>query len=82
MTPRLEMAKKPYQEGDVFSYRLRKNRRGQFALSWKIDDAAGLLLILSWAVIVLVACVSKSIITNHHSATDSRPAGCRFPSGR
>ena len=45
---RLEMAKKRYEEGDVISYRLSKNRRGQFALSWKIDDAAGLLLILSW----------------------------------
>lgn len=37
---RLEGAKNRYAEGDVFNYRLTKNRQGQFTLTWKIDESA------------------------------------------
>jgi transposase len=37
---RLESAKNRYDVGEVFQYRLTKNRQGVFSLSWKIDTAA------------------------------------------
>jgi transposase len=37
---RLEGATKRYAEGELFQYRLKKNRRGSFSLTWKIDEAA------------------------------------------
>jgi transposase len=37
---RLENAKNRYDEGEVFQYKLRKKRGGEFTLSWKIDQAA------------------------------------------
>jgi transposase len=37
---RLEGAKNRYDVGEVFQYQLRKNRQGEFSLSWKIDQAA------------------------------------------
>lgn len=37
---RLEGARNRYVEGEVFQYRLTKQRGGKFSLSWKIDQAA------------------------------------------
>ncbi len=37
---RLEAARAKYDEGDLFVYELTRNRRGQFALIWKLDDKA------------------------------------------
>jgi transposase len=37
---RLEAAKNRYAEGEVFDYRLTKNRQGKFSLTWKIDQPA------------------------------------------
>jgi transposase len=36
---RLESAKNRYAEGEVFDYRLTKNRGGQFSLTWKINES-------------------------------------------
>lgn len=39
---RLEGARNRYEEGDIFQYQLRKSRKrkGEFSLTWKIDQAA------------------------------------------
>jgi len=37
---RLEGARNRYAEGDVFQYRLTKQRGGKFSVTWKIDQAA------------------------------------------
>ncbi|MGQ0635590.1 MAG: IS1634 family transposase [Planctomycetaceae bacterium] len=37
---RLEAARAKYDEGALFTYDLTRNRRGQFALSWKLDAKA------------------------------------------
>jgi transposase len=37
---RLESAKNRYAEGEVFDYRLTKNRQGKFSLTWKINQSA------------------------------------------
>jgi transposase len=37
---RLEAARAKYDEGELFIYELTRNRRGQFALSWKLDAKA------------------------------------------
>jgi transposase len=34
---RLESARAKYEEGDLFTYELTTNRRGQFSLTWRID---------------------------------------------
>ena len=37
---RLEAARAKYDEGELFTYDLTKDRRGQFSLTWKIDGQA------------------------------------------
>jgi transposase len=37
---RLESARTKYDEGELFTYELTRNRKGQFSLKWKIDPQA------------------------------------------
>lgn len=37
---RLESARAKYDEGELFTYELTRNRKGQFSLKWKIDPKA------------------------------------------